>query len=246
MTLKNYIQDKILSILIYSANTILLYWLFSLYRVTTHFKIVFLIMSLLTGFSIFALNFFKKRKHYNEYLAILKNIDQKYLITELIKEPNFNEGKIQYQILTEINKSYNDKINEYKTNIDEFKEYVEMWIHEVKTPVSTISLIAHNKNEKKYKAPLNKLNNYLNQILYYVRSEVSEKDYIIKESKLLDILNAVLLYNKDDILENNIEIKMNIKKETVLTDSKWLEFMLNQIINNSIKRSEERRVGKEC
>ena len=80
-----------------------------------------------------------------------------------------------------------------------------------------------------------KLDNYIDQILYYVRSENAEKDYIIKETSLNDIIKNVALKNKDDLLENNVDLIVDVSDEKVLTDSKWLEFILNQIINNSIK-----------
>ena len=59
--------------------------------------------------------------------------------------------------------------------------------------------------------------------------------YIIKEKKLQEIVKNVALKNKDDLLENNVKLDVELHNEKVLTDSKWLEFILNQIINNSIK-----------
>ena len=164
------------------------------------------------------------------------------MILEFINEPDFYEGKNFYELLYEINKSYIEKLNEYKININSFKEYIETWIHEVKLPISTIVLLSHNnKLGNKIKNPLKKLDNYIDQVLYYVRSENAEKDYIIKENNIKKIINNVLLKNKDDILERNIELIVDVPDENVLTDSKWLEFIINQIINNSIKYKKEEK-----
>ena len=65
--------------------------------------------------------------------------------------------------------------------------------------------------------------------------QATENDYIIKENNLDKIIKDVILKNKDELLLNDINIETNIKENKVLTDSKWLEFILNQIINNSIK-----------
>lgn len=156
----------------------------------------------------------------------------------MISKPDFYEGEIFYQTLYEINKSMIENIKEYTLSINDFKEYVEMWIHEVKIPISSLTLLNHNHKEqmnKKCTEQIRKLDNYIDQILYYVRSENAQRDYIIKEKSLQDIIKSVALKNKDDILENNIEFNVNVNNETVLTDSKWLEFILNQIINNGIK-----------
>ena len=113
-----------------------------------------------------------------------------------------------------------------------------MWIHEVKIPISSLTLLNHNHQDKidrRCVEEIRKLDNYIDQILYYVRSENAEKDYIIKEKDLQETIKNVALKNKDDLLENNIKLEVDINNEKVLTDSKWLEFILNQIINNSIK-----------
>ena len=82
---------------------------------------------------------------------------------------------------------------------------------------------------------INKIDELTEQILYYVRTDISEKDYLIKQSNLSKIISEVALKNKDYLLENEIEFICNNLNYNVLTDSKWLVFILNQIINNSIK-----------
>ena len=72
-----------------------------------------------------------------------------------------------------------EDIKEYNLSITDFKEYVEMWIHEVKIPISSLILLNHNHQtdlDKKYLTQIRKLDNYMDQILYYVRSENAEKD----------------------------------------------------------------------
>ena len=113
-----------------------------------------------------------------------------------------------------------------------------MWIHEVKIPIASLVLMCHNnKNEldEKYIKQIKRLDNYVEQVLYYVRSSCSEKDYIIKDVNLEEVVGKVLMNNKDDILGKNIEPQINIKNITVKSDKKWLEFIINQIVNNSIK-----------
>lgn len=135
-----------------------------------------------------------------------------------------------------------ENVNNYSISINDFKEYIEMWIHEVKIPISSLVLMCHNHKEKidkKYISQIKRLDNYIDQILYYVRSENVEKDFMIKETKLDKIIGNVALRNKDDLLENKIDLDVDVKNIDVLTDAKWLEFILNQIINNSIKYKKE-------
>ena len=172
----------------------------------------------------------------------MEPLDKKYLILEMINKPNFYEGKIFYEALYEINKSMIENVKEYKMSTEDFKDYVEMWIHEVKIPISSLALLCHNhanEIDKRYLNQIRKLDNYIDQILYYVRSKNSEKDYIIREVKLSEVIKNVALKNKDDLLESDITLSTDIHEERILSDLKWLEFILNQIINNSIKYKRE-------
>ena len=150
-------------------------------------------------------------------------------------------------ILYDINKSMVENINEYKKNINEFKEFVEIWIHEVKIPISSLMLKCHNHKEKYGKdflSIIRKLDNNIDEVLYYVRSENTEKDFAISEVDLKEVIRNVSIKNKDDLLENNVSFTTNLKSVKVNTDKKWLEFIINQIINNSIKYKSDDSVIK--
>ena len=183
-------------------------------------------------------DFERRKKFYNKFLNDLDLLDKKYLITEMVEKPNFYEGEILYDALYEIDKSMAEKIKEYSISMTDFKEYIEMWIHEVKLPLASINLIIHNHKElsdKKIVEQLKRIDDDVEQVLYYVRSENAEKDYLIKETDLSKVISNVAMKNKDILLENKIDFIVEVDNQRVLTDSKWLEFIVNQIVSNSIK-----------
>ena len=182
--------------------------------------------------------YFRKRKFYNDLLANIEALDKSYLVLETLTKPEFYEGKLLYQALYEINKSMNENVRLIEEHLQDFKEYIEMWIHEVKIPLSTLVLMSNNHKEqfdKKTKLQLKRLEDYVDQVLYYARSENAEKDYLIKEANLSKVIKNVGLKNMDDLLENKIDYIVENVDYKILTDSKWLEFILGQIVNNSIK-----------
>ena len=238
MKLKEYLFDKLPQTIVFILGYIVTILLLKAFKVA---KPLMLAISFVFGVMyivIITIDYLRKQKFYNNLVQTVDGLDKKYLVLEMINKPDFYEGKIFYQILYEINKSMIENVKEYSLSIADFKEYVEMWIHEVKIPISSLVLLNHNHQnslDSKYVKQIRKLDNYIDQILYYVRSENAEKDYIIKETSLNDIIKNVALKNKDDLLENNVDLIVDVSDEKVLTDSKWLEFILNQIINNSIK-----------
>lgn len=242
MNLKKYLLDKVPVFLIQITGFIISILMLKAFKVEKDLIIALSVIFIIVILFSLLFDYFRRYKFYQKLLSMMEQLDKKYLILEMINEPHFYDGKIFYQALYEINKSMIEEIKEYSLSINDFKEYVEMWIHEVKIPISSLTLLSHNNQSKIDRRLINqirKLDNYIDQILYYVRSEDAEKDYIIKQKNLREIIKDVALKNKDDLLENDVKLNVSVKDYEVLTDSKWLEFILNQIINNSIKYKKE-------
>ena len=238
MKLSKYLRKKFIIILIFIL-TISIIDLTLISFKTNQQAIIGVNTTLVFGFIISLLyDFERRKKFYNKFLNDLDLLDKKYLITEMIDKPNFYEGEILYDALYEIDKSMAERIKEYSLSIKDFKEYIEMWIHEVKLPLASINLMIHNHKElsdKKIIEQLKRIDDDVEQVLYYVRSENAEKDYLIKETELNKVIGNVAMKNKDILLENNIDFIVDVGNKKVLTDSKWLEFIVNQIVSNSIK-----------
>ncbi|MBD9115225.1 sensor histidine kinase [bacterium] len=243
MNIGTYIKEKKENIILFIILVIILLFLLDLFGVNKYLTII--ILSLLSIY--FIVDFFtfylKRKKYYDNFLNNLNLLDKKYLILETLEEPEFLDGKFFYDALYKIDKSMMENINNYRNETEDFKEYVEMWIHEIKIPIAGLMLMYHNNKtvNKNFLDQLNSLDNLTDQILYYVRSNYAEKDFLIKEASMDKIINEVLLKNKDSILENHIDVTVDVKNIKVLTDSKWLVFILNQIINNSIKYCDNNR-----
>ena len=137
-----------------------------------------------------------------------------------------------------------EEIEQYLQNINDFKEYIELWVHEVKLPIASSKLMIYNHetDKRKLQEQINRIENYVEQVLYYIRLENSEHDYLLKKCNLGKIIHKVIKRNQDSLLFHKISIEIKNINEIVISDSKWLEFIINQIISNSIKY----RSKKDC
>ena len=184
----------------------------------------------------------RKNAYYQRLFQNLDRLDQKYLILETMKQPEFYEGELFAQVLYEANKSMTEQVNENRRQMKDFKDFIEMWVHQVKLPVASLLLLCHNHPEnldKKFVEQLRRINRYTEQVLYYTRAEHSEKDYLFQRCSLAQIVHKAAMKNKDDLLENKVEFQVSGCDHTVVTDMKCMEFILDQIINNSIKYRRE-------
>ena len=237
MRFRDYFKDRIYSLVILIVLLVPAVLLMRAYRLETPAIVAVSAIFVIFFISEILIDFFRKKKFYDTLLDNTDNLDKKYLVPETIPSPGFCEGRIIESVLRDTGKSMADNVNVYRQGAENFKEYVEMWIHEIKLPISSMTLILHNSHDKNDRmlTQVRRINNLIEQILYYVRSENAEKDYIIDECSLARTVGAVAVRNKDDILEHNIDFQVSDVDVTVYTDAKWLEFMLNQILRNSIK-----------
>lgn len=242
MSFKKYLLDKTVQITVSIVGFIIAILMLNAFKVENDLKIALTILFFLVATFNIIFDYFRKYKFYKKILNTLDKLDKKYLILEILNKPNFYDGEIFYQILYDINKSMIENVKEYNLSITDFKEYVEMWIHEVKIPLASLILLNHNKKATKENSEqLRRIDNYLEQILYYVRCGYSNEDYLIKKVSLAKVVKDVAMKNKNELLEFNIDFIVDVRDIWVFTDSKWLEFILNQIINNSIKYRDSKK-----
>ena len=243
MNKKEYLKDKRLYLIIGITIYLVILLILLAFKVNIEATLAITFTYFIGLITILIVDYIRKKTFYNNFKCKLDSLDQKYLIVEMLQDVYFLEGRILTDALYEIDKSMIEKINEYKMQVKDFKEYVELWIHEVKLPVASLTLMVHNQKgdqSKKLLSQLTRLDNYLEQILYYVRSENAEKDYLITKVNLSKVISNVALKNKDILLAKGIDFVVSDVDIEVLTDSKWLEFIINQIVDNSIKYSKEK------
>ena len=238
MKFNSFLKDRLYSIVTALFSYFIILLVLLAYKSDKAIVIAITIILLVTYILLFLTDFFRKQKFYTDLLTNIDNLDKAYLVLETLNRPEFYEGELLCQALYEIDKSMNENVRIEKEQLLDNKEYIEMWIHEVKRSLASLVLTLNNQKnilDRKTKNILKRLEDYVDQVLYYVRSENAEKDYFIKEVDLSKVIKNVGIKNMDDLLDNKVEFIVDKTNYKVFTDSKWLEFILNQIINNSIK-----------
>ena len=183
----------------------------------------------------------KSKRYFDSINNVLENLDKKYLLPEVIDEANFIEGKILNNILKTLSKDMNERVKYFKDEQLEYREYIETWVHEIKTPISSTKLILENDDSKlseRVNYEIRKVENYIDQVLYYARSSDVSKDYIIKEFDLRAVVMKSIKSNSRDFINKKIKLELKEVSGKIFSDAKWIEFIINQVIVNAIKFSE--------
>lgn len=240
MRFKEYLKDKIIyiSLLVFAVITIEI--LLIPYDMQIFIKI-YVAVAIIAAFLIgFLVEYYSKKNYYDTVKSRIRELQEEYLIMEVLPKADFTEANILEDAIRDIGKSMLENVNKYKYLQEDYKDFIELWIHEIKIPIATGKMIVeNNKNEitASINEELDKIDNYTEQALFYARSNTVEKDYIVRKIQLKEIVNASILKNKAQLIQNKISIDTKNLDETVCTDSKWCIFIINQIIQNSIKYS---------
>ena len=184
------------------------------------------------------IRFLTQKRHLCKLLDMAEQLEEKYLLPEIMEIPEKADEAVYYHILKMAEKSMLEKTGRIQRERKEYKEYIEQWIHEVKTPITAMKLLCENNGSpftREMLAELETLNRFTEQALYYARSEHTEKDYLIREIGLGDVVHSAIADNKYLLRQNNVVITAENIDNNVYTDDKWVRYIINQIIRNEIK-----------
>ncbi len=179
-----------------------------------------------------------RKKYFEKLLDMEEQLEEKYLLPEVMAMPERADDQVFYQILKMAEKSMLEKIGEVQRERQEYKEYIEQWIHEVKTPITAMKLICENNRSeftRELLVELENINRFTEQALYYARSEHTEKDYTIREIRLSDVIHDAIADSKYLLRKNHVAVKVEDDGKIAYMDDKWVRFILNQIISNAVK-----------
>ena len=240
MKLTEFLSNKIIAFVILICSIFSISGLLLIFEIPTVFIVIIIVLSSAPITIYFVIEFANKKNFYNDLYATLANMDQKTLVSELITEPTFFEGKILLDLLKICNKYQNDMIAEATKKNREYREFLDIWVHEIKTPIASARLIVENEKNSvtlRIDDELRKIDNFVELVLFYARSTSVEKDFKVSETTIQDMVETALKIYSKFIIQAKGNVVMQNLDLTVIADVKWSSFIIGQVISNSIKYS---------
>ncbi|OXX84005.1 hypothetical protein AVM15_07070 [Paraclostridium benzoelyticum] len=145
-------------------------------------------------------------------------------------------------IINNIRILHKSEINSLYEERNNHKLMIYQWVHQIKTPLSVIQLTAEeHKSDTEYIRILNsidKMHYNLDQILNMYKIDAIENDFLSERINLYELTRDCVNDSKSFFIKNHIYPKLDIDKEIVIiSDKKWLKFVINQLLTNAIKYS---------
>ncbi|TQX39880.1 sensor histidine kinase [Clostridioides difficile] len=201
----------------------------------------FLVLFIIMVF--FVIDYINFRNSYTNLYNCIENSGE--IDSYLVDGQSFEENLIK-DIIENLKIKNNSDIETYKQSLKELDEYIAKWVHEIKIPISSLSIITDRlssiEDSLDIKNQVVKINFLVNSILYSSRSNTMFEDVFINKFNLEKLVKMSIKNNSFLLIKNNVEVSLNELENDVYTDSKCMSYVLDQIINNAIKYSKE--VGK--
>ncbi|GAB6169357.1 sensor histidine kinase [Clostridium carnis] len=239
----SYIKNHIKTIIIYCIFILTFLLVFSLYSLETEAIAYAFILSANIGI-IFSFYDFIKYYKKHKALCILKN----QISTNLIKIPlSKNLIELDYQDILKI--LYDEKIEIASTADNketEMLDYYTLWVHQIKTPIAAMRLLLQSENNnqnKELSTELFKIEQYVEMVLGYLRIENSSSDLVFQNYNLSEIIKQGIRKYANIFIKKSITLDLKEIDCNVLTDEKWLVFVIEQILSNALKYTNKGKIS---
>lgn len=238
MNVMDFLLDRMVSIVCIVIAALLIWGLLWLVEVPTVF-IVFVEILLIAAFAAaLGWEYWRRRKYYKSLFALLEQLNEQTLIMEIAEKPGFLDGKIVSDILRRNHKYMNDVVASMDRRRREHSEFIEAWVHEIKTPITAARLAVENDKTVttlRIDDSLRKIEQLVELVLYTARATDVEKDFKVERTTLSSLVHAALKQYSKSIIQADGHLDLQIQDEALVCDFKSCVFVIGQIISNAIK-----------
>lgn len=237
--LSGYLKQKRKSILVFLLFGAIFFCMFALYHLPLEAVLYPAGLCAILGIIYFALEY-KKALEKHRRRVCLQNLSAE-LITEFPKAESIAEQDYQQlvRMLCEEQAKLVTKMNE---NYSAMMEYYTVWAHQIKTPIASMRLNLQNEDtdfSRQISEDLQRIEQYVEMVLAFLRLDADSTDYVIKEQNLDEIVKGAVKKFSTQFIRKKLRLIYEPLNTTVITDEKWLSFVVEQVLSNALKYTRE-------
>ena len=176
---------------------------------------------------------------FRQRCAVLKKLQDEITVSvDNLPEPQNAAEEGCAELLRALFRSRAELQEHYEQSISDMTDYYTMWAHQIKTPIAAMRLTLAEQDSaesRELSVQLTRIEQYVDMVMCYIRLESSSTDYVIRECPLDGIIRAALRKFSSQFIRKKLTLEYTPAECTVLTDEKWLLFVVGQVLSNSLK-----------
>lgn len=197
------------------------------------------LLCILFGTILIVLDFAKIKRRY-KILEKLGNMPSA-MIDELPSVSNINDYGYQ-RIIRSLQKEISQLESDSNNRFNDMVDYYTVWAHQIKTPIASMRLTLQNEDtplSRKLLSDLFRIEQYVEMIMAFLRLDSTSSDYVFKEHNIDTIIRQAVKKYANEFIDRKISLVYNPIDYTVVTDDKWLSFVIEQILSNALKYTQK-------
>ena len=175
-----------------------------------------------------------KREH--EALSSIRSMTD--VIAGLFPKIDGIKDEDYQQILRLLSEEHNDYRTQTNRKYSDMIDYYTVWAHQIKTPIASMRLHLQNEDSvlsRTLSSDLHRIEQYVEMVLTFLRLNSESTDYVIKEYDLDKIVKQAVRKFSSDFIGRKLSLVYEPLNTTVITDEKWLSFVIEQVLSNALK-----------
>ena len=164
------------------------------------------------------------------------------LTMDMLPEASAPEDEDYRRIIALLQEARQAREAEALRTYADMADYYTLWAHQIKTPIAAMRLTLQNEDSplaRRLKSELGRIEGYVEMVLAYLRLDGPSTDYVLREYQLDPLLRAAVKKFSGEFIDRRLRLDLRPTGLTVLTDEKWLSFVLEQLLSNALKYTSE-------
>lgn len=238
MTLREFLSDRLDRILIQAVCAAVAAFFLRATGTQSGVLAILLLALLLVFAGAQLADFLRQRARLRELEAILEGLDQKYLFAECVPTPRSLYERRLFELTRRAGRSMTGAVSDARAAQREYREYVEGWVHEIKTPITAARLICQKLDgdtRRRLICELDQVQAHVERALFYARAESPERDCVIRQTQLSQLVAQAVGEHRALLIQSGVRVETDGLDRSVYTDGKWAAFILGQLLQNAAR-----------
>ena len=238
-----YIKQYIKVLLLFIVFAFVFCIVFSLYNLETEAIYYSIILCAFIGLIYICINFIN---YYKKHIQLYKLQNEISISLENLPSPKTLIEEDYTNLILTLNKEYKNYISKSDIAKSDMIDYYTMWVHQIKTPISAMKLLIQTSESEissDLSSELFKIEQYVEMVLSYIRLGSNKNDFVLKEYDLDNIIRQAVRKYAPLFIRKKISLDFQPTNYKVLTDEKWLVFVIEQLLSNAIKYTNKGKIS---
>lgn len=234
-----YLRQYRFTVFMFLLYFIIYVMIFSLYSLETEAVLYAAGLCVILTAMVLSVHYIFYRRDHVERKRILKNIE---LSADHLPQPNTLAEADYEEMITALKRVYDANLTAWQSERSESMDYYMTWVHQIKTPISVMRMVLQSEDTKEHRellAELFRIEQYVEMVLSYLRLNSESSDYVFQEYDLDQIIKQAVHKYASQFVRKRIRLVYEPVNVSVLTDEKWLLFIMEQLLSNAVKYTQQ-------